>query len=55
MIFCNYFFLGIVLYELESVELVDGEIVVRRTYFCLGMDVKCGKNIDINYGFWVDK
>ncbi|XP_065930909.1 bridge-like lipid transfer protein family member 1 isoform X3 [Magallana gigas] len=46
---------GIVPYEPESVELADGETVVRRTYPCLGMDVKCGKNTDINYGPWVDK
>ncbi|XP_056013431.1 bridge-like lipid transfer protein family member 1 isoform X4 [Ostrea edulis] len=46
---------GIAPYEPESVELADGETVVRRTYPCLGMDVKCGKNTDINYGPWVDK
>lgn len=55
MTLCNYFPPGIVPYEPESVELADGETVVRRTYPCLGMDVKCGKNTDINYGPWVDK
>ncbi|XP_021348394.1 uncharacterized protein KIAA1109-like [Mizuhopecten yessoensis] len=46
---------GIVPYEPEIVELADGETVVRRTYPCFGMDIKCGRNTDLSYGPWADR
>ncbi|XP_050415172.1 bridge-like lipid transfer protein family member 1 [Patella vulgata] len=46
---------GLVPHEPELVEMADGEVVVRRTYPCLGIDIKCGKKTDFNYGPWVDR
>ncbi|ESO89448.1 hypothetical protein LOTGIDRAFT_234295 [Lottia gigantea] len=46
---------GLVPHEPELVEMADGEVIVRRTYPCLGVDIKCGKKTDFNYGPWVDR
>ncbi len=46
---------GIVPHEPELMEMADGEVVVRRTYPCMGVEVKCGRNTDLNYGPWVDR
>ncbi|XP_041357043.1 transmembrane protein KIAA1109-like isoform X2 [Gigantopelta aegis] len=53
-----YFYMdeaGLVPHEPELMEMADGEVVVRRTYPCFGVDIKCGKNTDFNYGPWVDR
>ncbi|XP_074650444.1 bridge-like lipid transfer protein family member 1 [Tubulanus polymorphus] len=46
---------GIVPHEPESLQLVDGDVVVRPTFPHWGMDIRCGKGTDISYGPWVDK
>ncbi|XP_035828649.1 transmembrane protein KIAA1109 homolog isoform X2 [Aplysia californica] len=53
-----YFYIdepGIVQHEPEQIQMADGEVLVRRTYPCVGVDIKCGKNTDFNYGPWVDR
>ncbi|XP_071088521.1 bridge-like lipid transfer protein family member 1 [Haliotis cracherodii] len=53
-----YFYMdepGVVPHEPELMEMADGEVVVRRTYPCMGVDIKCGRNTDFNYGPWVDR
>ncbi|XP_059164299.1 bridge-like lipid transfer protein family member 1 [Physella acuta] len=46
---------GIVQHELEQIQMADGEVLIKRTYPCIGVDIKCGKNTDFNYGPWVDR
>ncbi|XP_055893241.1 bridge-like lipid transfer protein family member 1 isoform X2 [Biomphalaria glabrata] len=46
---------GIVQHELEQIQMADGEVLVKRTFPCIGVDIKCGKNTDFNYGPWVDR
>lgn len=46
---------GIVQHEPEQIQMADGEVLVKRTYPCVGIDIKCGKNTDFNYGPWVDR
>ncbi|KAK3099624.1 hypothetical protein FSP39_007134 [Pinctada imbricata] len=46
---------GLVTYEIESVQMADGETIMRKTYPIFGMDVKCGKNTDVYYGPWADR
>ncbi|CAG5114830.1 unnamed protein product, partial [Candidula unifasciata] len=46
---------GIVQHEPEQIQMADGEVLVKRTYPCVGVDIKCGKNTDFNYGPWVDR
>ena len=46
---------GLVPYEPELVQLANGDVIARRTWPCMGMDVKCGKGTDISYGPWADR
>ncbi|GFR72316.1 protein CSF1, partial [Elysia marginata] len=46
---------GIVPLEPEQIQMADGEVLVKRTYPCVGVDIKCGKNTDFNYGPWVER
>ena len=46
---------GLVPESQELVELANGDVIVRRTWPCWGMDVKFGKSTDISYGPWADR
>ncbi|KAK7097228.1 hypothetical protein V1264_004238 [Littorina saxatilis] len=53
-----YFYMdepGLVPHEPECLQMADGEVLVRRTYPCSGVDIKCGKNTDLSYGPWADR
>ncbi|XP_076446239.1 bridge-like lipid transfer protein family member 1 isoform X6 [Babylonia areolata] len=53
-----YFYMdepGLVPHEPELLQMADGEVLVRRTYPCSGVDIKCGKNTDLSYGPWADR
>ena len=55
VIFSLCLLLGVVPYEPEMVALANGDVISRRTWPCMGMDVKCGKGTDISYGPWADR
>lgn len=46
---------GFVSLELEKVELSTGDVVERFTYPTWGLDIKCEKSTDFNYGPWADR
>ena len=46
---------GVVPHEPELLQLADGEVLVRRTYPCSGVDIKSVKNTDLSYGPWADR
>lgn len=46
---------GLVPHEPECLHMADGEVLVRRTYPCSGVDIKCDKNTDLSYGPWADR
>jgi hypothetical protein len=50
-----FYVIGVVPHEPELLQMADGEVLVRRTYPCSGVDIKCGKNTDLSYGPWADR
>ena len=48
-------YVGMVPYEPELVQLANGDVLAVRTWPCWGMDIKYGKNTDISYGPWADR